>query len=219
MEGIMKLKDPGSAITHCIGVAAGIPMMVILLLYSIHQGAGREQLVCYTIFMCSMLLLYAASTTYHSLKISDRVDMVLKKIDHMMIFVLIAGTYTPCCLLYIGGSTGKILLTVVYALSAIGILMKALWVTCPKWVSSVIYISLGWSCIFAFPQIISSVTPMGFFWLLAGGILYTVGGVIYALKFPVFHDRFRYFGTHELFHVFVLGGSLCHYLFMFQGTI
>ena len=107
----------------------------------------------------------------------------------------------------------------VYALSAIGILMKALWVTCPKWVSSVIYISLGWSCIFAFPQIISSVTPMGFFWLLAGGILYTVGGVIYALKFPVFHDRFRYFGTHELFHVFVLGGSLCHYLFMFQGTI
>ncbi|MDD6436091.1 MAG: hemolysin III family protein [Clostridiales bacterium] len=219
MEGIMKLKDPGSAITHFIGFAAGIPMMVILLLYSIHQGAGREQLVCYTIFMCSMLLLYAASTTYHSLKISDRVDMVLKKIDHMMIFVLIAGTYTPCCLLYIGGSTGKILLTVVYALSAIGILMKALWVTCPKWVSSVIYISLGWSCIFAFPQILSSVTPMGFFWLLAGGILYTVGGVIYALKFPVFHDRFRYFGTHELFHVFVLGGSLCHYLFMFQGTI
>ena len=95
----MKLKDPGSAITHFIGFAAGIPMMVILLLYSIHQGAGREQLVCYTIFMCSMLLLYAASTTYHSLKISDRVDMVLKKIDHMMIFVLIAGTYTPCCLL------------------------------------------------------------------------------------------------------------------------
>ena len=96
-----------------------------------------------------------------------------------------------------------------------GILINALWISCPKWFSSCIYIAMGWICVTAFGQILSSLTPGAFGWLLAGGIIYTAGGVIYALKLPLFNSRHKNFGSHEIFHLFVMGGSFCHYMMMY----
>lgn len=96
------------------------------------------------------------------------------------------------------------------AFAIAGILIKAFWVFCPKWVSSVLYIGMGWTCVLAFTQLLNSLSPAAFGWLLAGGIIYTVGGVIYAMKLPIFNQKHRYFGSHEIFHLFVMGGSLSH---------
>ena len=134
----------------------------------------------------------------------------------MMIFVLIAGTYTPVCLIVLGDHTGWNLLGLVWGIALIGIIINALWITCPKWFSSLIYIAMGWVCILAISKIIAALPAGGFAWLLAGGIIYTAGGIIYALKLPIFNSRHRYFGSHEIFHLFVMGGSLCHYMMMYQ---
>ena len=134
----------------------------------------------------------------------------------MMIFILIAGTYTPVCLIVLGNSIGYRLLALVWSIAIIGILINAVWINCPKWFSSMIYISMGWVCLTAIKTIFSSLTPAAFYWLLAGGIIYTIGGVIYALKLPLFNEKFKNFGSHEIFHLFVMGGSFCHYLVMFR---
>jgi len=162
-----------------------------------------------------MILLYAASTVYHTLDISEKVNRLLRKLDHMMIFILIAGTYTPICLIVLGNRSGFLLLALVWAIAAAGILINAFWISCPKWFSSLIYISMGWVCVTAFREIISALPPAAFSWLLAGGIIYTAGGVIYALKLPIFNSRHKNFGSHEIFHLFVMGGSLCHYVVMY----
>ena len=133
----------------------------------------------------------------------------------MMIFVLIAGSYTPVCLLVIGGRKGITLLCIVWAFAIVGILIKAFWVFCPKWVSSVLYIGMGWTCVLAFSTILDNLSTAAFGWLLAGGIIYTVGGVIYALKLPIFNSKHKNFGSHEIFHLFVMGGSICHFIVMY----
>ena len=171
------------------------------------------------VYAASLILLYAASTTYHTFNRSPKVNTILKKIDHMMISVLIAGSYTPICLLVLGGRTGVMLLAIVWSIALAGILIKAFWVYCPKWVSSVLYIGMGWTCVLAFTQILNRLSRAGFFWLLIGGIIYTAGGVIYALKLPVFNGRHRYFGSHEIFHLFVMGGSICHFIVMYSFVL
>ena len=167
------------------------------------------------IFMGSMILLYGASATYHSVDLTGKSLRVFRKLDHMMIFVLIAGSYTPVCLLVLDKHTGVILLTLVWAIATIGIILKAFWVFCPKWVSSLLYIGMGWTCILAYSQIVDTLSPAAFGWLLAGGIIYTVGGVIYALKLPIFNNRHKKFGSHEIFHLFVMAGSFCHFILMY----
>ena len=137
----------------------------------------------------------------------------------MMISVLIAGSYTPICLLVLGGRMGWILLAIVWGFAIVGILIKAFWVFCPKWVSSVLYIGMGWTCVLAFTQLLNSLSPAAFGWLLAGGIIYTVGGVIYALKLPIFNRKHKNFGSHEIFHLFVMGGSLCHFVVMYAFVL
>ena len=209
-----RLKDPGSAITHFIGmvlsVVAGIPLIV-----SSVQTHDYIRIASLTIFVLSMIGLYGASTTYHSVYSSEHVMKVLKKLDHAMIFILIAGTYTPVCLIVLGDRSGYSLLALVWGIAIAGIIINALWINCPKWFSSLIYIAMGWVCVLAIRQIILALPRAAFGWLLAGGIIYTVGGVIYALKLPIFNSRHKYFGSHEIFHLFVMGGSFCHYIMMY----
>ena len=212
------VKDPGSAITHFIGMLMAIFAAVPLLL----KAAREQNPVCLgsiLVYAASLILLYAASTTYHTFNRSPKVNTILKKIDHMMISVLIAGSYTPICLLVLGGRTGVMLLAIVWSIALAGILIKAFWVYCPKWVSSVLYIGMGWTCVLAFTQILNRLSRAGFFCLLIGGIIYTAGGVIYALKLPVFNGRHRYFGSHEIFHLFVMGGSICHFIVMYSFVL
>ena len=159
-----------------------------------------------TIFATSMVLLYAASTIYHSIcHVSTKVLRNFQKLDHMMIFVLIAGSYTPVCMIILGGRIGYTLLALVWGIAVAGIIVKGLWITCPKWFSSIIYIAMGWTCLPVFARLWTDLPHAAFGWLLAGGIIYTIGGVIYALKLPVFNALHKYFGSHEIFHLFVIG--------------
>ena len=214
MEKKKHIKDPGSAITHFIGMLMAIFAAVPLLIKAANEPS-QIYIISLTIYAASLILLYAASTTYHTFDVSERVNTILKKIDHMMISVLIAGSYTPVCLIVLKGRTGLILLAIVWSIAIAGILIKAFWVYCPKWVSSVLYIGMGWTCVLAFTQILNNMSPAAFGWLLAGGIIYTVGGVIYALKLPIFNAKHKNFGSHEVFHVFVMLGSVCHFVVMY----
>ncbi|NCB33376.1 MAG: hemolysin III family protein [Erysipelotrichia bacterium] len=209
-------KDPISALTHFIGFLLGIIATPILLIHASKNGAASLTLIGLSVFMLSVIQLYGASASYHSFDVNPKINMVLKKIDHMSIFLLIAGSYTPICLTAIGGRSGTILLIAIWSIAALGCVFKFFWVTCPRWVSSVIYISMGWAVITVMPQTINALSVGGFWWLLAGGIIYTVGGVIYALKLPIIPQNSIGFGNHELFHLFVMAGTLCHFIVMFQ---
>lgn len=215
---LTKIKDPGSAITHFIGmlmaVFAGIPLIL--------KAASELKaipLLSAIIYISSMILLYFASTVYHTFDISEKINRRLKKFDHMMISVLIAGSYTPICLLVLEKPLGYFLLVLVWSFAVIGILIKAFWINCPKWFSSVLYIGMGWTCVLAFTQILNALSPAAFAWLLAGGIIYTIGGIIYALKLPIFNNKHKHFGSHEIFHLFVMGGSACHFIVMYVFVI
>ncbi len=210
----LSIKEPGSAITHFIGMVMAIIASVPLLVRAAVQQ-DKIYITAMAVYAASLILLYAASTTYHTFDISEKTNTILKKIDHMMISVLIAGSYTPVCLLVLKGRTGIILLSIVWGIAIAGILIKAFWVYCPKWVSSVLYIGMGWTCVLAFTQLLHNLSPAAFGWLLAGGIIYTVGGVIYALKLPLFNSRHKNFGSHEIFHLFVMAGSACHFIVMY----
>ena len=215
MEKRLYIKEPGSAITHFIGMIMTI-IAAMPLLYRAAREPSKLYIVSLTIYAASLILLYAASTTYHTFDISEKVNTVLKKIDHMMISVLIAGSYTPICLLVLERRTGLIMLALVWGIAITGIIIKGFWVFCPKWVSSVLYISMGWICVLAFSQILNNLTRAEFGWLLAGGIIYTIGSVIYALKLPIFNTKHKNFGSHEIFHLFVMGGSACHFVVMYS---
>lgn len=208
------IREPGSAITHFIGLVmatfAATPLLV-----KAARFASEESIVALSIFCISMVLLYGASTIYHSLNLEGRALRIFRKLDHMMIFVLIAGSYTPICLCVLGGKLGYTLLAVIWGIALFGMTLKAIWVTCPKWFSSVIYIAMGWVCVAVFGPLLQALPAAAFFWLLAGGIIYTVGGIIYALKLPLFNAKHEFFGSHEIFHLFVMGGSICHFIFMY----
>lgn len=208
------IREPGSAITHFIAMMMAVFAAVPLLIKAGIQS-GQENLLAMAIFMGSMILLYGASATYHSVDLTGRGLRIFRKLDHMMIFVLIAGSYTPVCLIVLGGKLGYTLLALVWGIAAVGMLVKAFWITCPKWFSSIIYIAMGWVCVLVFGPLLNTLSTPAFLWLLAGGIIYTVGGVIYALKLPIFNSKHKSFGSHEVFHLFVMGGSICHFIFMY----
>ena len=212
---ISKMKEPGSAITHFIGTLMALFSATPLLIKA-GSRPNKVHLISLGIFIVSMILLYTASTIYHSVRGSKKVIRRLKKFDHMMIYVLIAGTYTPICIIALGGRTGILLLTLVWSLALIGIVVTGFWVNCPKWFSSIVYIAMGWTCVLTFTQLINALPKGGFVWLLTGGIIYTIGGIIYALKLPIFNKKFKHFGSHEIFHLFVMAGSLCHFILMYN---
>ena len=208
------IREPGSAITHFIGmmmaIVAAAPLLVKAAL-----DADMTALVAMTVFIGSMVALYGASAVYHSVTVKENILKVFRKLDHMMIFVLIAGSYTPVCLVVLGGRMGYTLLAVVWGIAVVGMVVKACWITCPKWFSSLVYIAMGWVCLAVFGTLWNTLPHSAFLWLLAGGIVYTAGGVIYALKLQIFNLKHKNFGSHEIFHLFVMGGSACHFVVMY----
>ena len=209
------IREPGSAITHFIGmVMASCAAIPLLIKAGIQDGPAEFKAM--TIFISSMILLYGASTVYHTVNLEGKALRVFQKIDHMMIFVLIAGSYTPVCLLVLDKKSGYLLLTIVWGIAIGGMIVKACWITCPKWFSSILYIAMGWVCVLVFGQLRDALSHPAFLWLLAGGIIYTIGGIVYALKLPLFDSKHKNFGIHEIFHLFVMGGSICHFIFMYN---
>ncbi|MBS6559001.1 MAG: hemolysin III family protein [Clostridiales bacterium] len=213
---IHDIKDPGSAITHFIGMFMAILALPPLLM-KVAKGSNQSHGMAFVILIVSMILLYGASTTYHTFQLSSETkNTLLKKLDHSMIFVMIAGSYTPICVIVLEDSIGKMLLGLVWCIAIGGIILKLCWIHSPKWLSSVIYILMGWTCLLAWKPILYGLTSFQFAFLLAGGIIYTIGGIIYALKLPIFNSRHKNFGSHEIFHLFVMGGSICHFIVMYS---
>lgn len=212
------IKDFWSSLTHFIGFIMSFCGSLFLM-----QRAFYTQniiaILSMGVFSLSLMLLYAASTAYHTFDLDSKKNNLLKKMDHMMISVLIAGSYTPVCLLALPLTSGRILLTAIWGLAVMGILFKLFWVTCPKWISSSLYIGMGWACVFVIPMLYRILSHIGFAWILTGGILYTVGGIIYALKLSMFNQKHANFGSHEIFHLFVMGGSICHFILMYSEVV
>ena len=163
-----KIKNPGSALTHFIAFLGALVASVPLLMKAAAEP-DRIHLASMAIFIASMILLYAASTIYHTLDISEKINKRLRKLDHMMIYILIAGTYTPVCLIVLGNPSGYFLLALVWSIALIGMIINLLWITCPKWFSSVIYIAMGWVCVLVFGPLLKTLSLPAFLWLLAGG--------------------------------------------------
>lgn len=206
---------PWSAITHGIGAALAVAGTVLLSVRSALRQLGPWA-SAFSIYGASMILLYTASTLYHCLNTSVRGRLALRKWDHCSIYLLIAGTYTPLCLMPLRtvGAWGWTLFGVIWGLAIAGIVMTMFWVNSPRWVTSGVYLFMGWLAVIALYPLWTVLGGAGLFWLLLGGVLYTVGGVSYALKWPG-RDNPR-FGCHEIFHVFILLGSIAHFMLMYH---
>jgi len=202
------MREPVNGLTHLVGVLLSVAALVVLLWLAIAARDAR-QVVAFTIFGLSQIALYTASTLYHSLPLTPAGVAKLRRIDHMMVFILIAGTYTPICLVALGGGWGWSLLAFVWSLAIAGLVLKTRWMHAPKWLSTGIYLLMGWAAIAAAPALVHKLPADALAWLVAGGVIYTIGAVIYALKRP--NPIPGVFEAHALWHLFVLGGSACFF--------
>ncbi|HEY8173979.1 MAG TPA: hemolysin III family protein [Dehalococcoidia bacterium] len=162
-----------------------------------------------SIFAASMIALYTSSASYHLVPWPQTLRDVMKRLDHSMIFALIAGTYTPFCLIVLGNAWGITMLCVVWTLAGLGMLLKIAWPYAPRWLSVGLYLALGWIGIIAVGEVITSLSIAELSLLMLGGALYSIGAIIYAMKWP--DPSPRIFGFHEIFHLFVVAGSLVHF--------
>ena len=207
------LREPVSGLTHLAGALLALVALGVLLAGA--AGEGRvDQLVAFGIFGCSLVALYGASALYHLLPVSPAAVARLRKWDHVMIFVLIAGTYTPICVLALKGGWGVGLLCLVWALAFCGVVLKLLWMGAPRWLSVGLYLAMGWVAVVAASAILKAVPLGGIVWILGGGLIYSAGALIYAFKRPNLIPG--KFGFHELWHLFVLAGSACHFWAMLR---
>jgi len=212
------IKDPVSGFSHLIGMLLSIAGLVLLIVYSAKYGEGAWDVVTYTIFGTALVLLYLFSSLYHLLNLGKTGTMVFKKFDHIMIYILIAATYTPICLGPLRGAWGWSIFGIVWALAILGTVLTAVWIKAPRWLTTSIYIAMGWLVIIMVYPLVDTFIKLNalstLWWLLAGGIFYTIGGIIYGLKkFPF---TTKHFGFHEIFHIFVMLGSFCQFWFIFR---
>jgi len=208
----LSLREPVNGLTHLIGAVLSAVGLAVLLMVAVNNGSTR-QIIAFSIFGASLVAMYCASAFYHSLKLSERGVAHLRRIDHMMIYILIAGTYTPICLLMLRGRLGIGLLISVWALAALGVLQTVAWMHAPQWLSTALYIGMGWIAIFVVRPLLTAAPAGFFFWLLAGGIIYTLGAIAHAAEWPrrTTGARPNLFGSHEIWHLCVMGGSFAHY--------
>jgi len=211
------IREPINGLTHLVGAVlsfVGLLMMVIKVSMTTPTPLAITAVI---IFGVSMILLYSASATYHMVIARDKVIAFLRRLDHSMIFVLIAGTYTPFCFISLNGKTGAMLFSIISAVAISGVVFKMVWFSCPRWISTALYIAMGWMIVFVFSPLTGSLNSAGLFLLILGGIFYTIGGVIYGAK-PKFLET-KYLGFHEIFHIFILLGTLSHFLTVYLYVI
>lgn len=206
----MTVKDPVSGISHLIGAFLSIAALTVLVVLSAYYATAWH-VVSFSIYGASMTLLYLASAAYHIFNLGEKGTRRLKKVDHVMIFMMIAGTYTPFCLIPLRGGWGWSIFGVVWGMAVLGIFFKLFFIHAPRVISTVIYIIMGWISVVAIYPIVKNIPTGGVIWLVAGGLFYTVGAVVYATKKPNFS---KHVGFHEIWHFFVLAGSFCHFMTM-----
>ena len=202
-------REPASALTHLIGAILSVGALAALIYRGAVSGTAWH-VVSFTVFGVSLIVLYTASTLYHGLALSPKAKLAFRRLDHMMIFVLIAGTYTPFCLVPLRGSWGWPLFGVIWGCAVLGMIVKLFWMNAPRWLSLGFYLLMGWLVVVAAYPLSQSVSAASLTWLGVGGLLYTVGAVFYAVKWPSpWPGRF---GFHEIWHLFVMAGSAAHFV-------
>lgn len=207
------LREPINSLTHFIGAILSVFALIAMLVKGFINNSSTVTIASVIIFGISLILLYTVSATYHGVITSDKVIFRLRKLDHSMIFILIAGSYAPFSLIALGGSRGTIFFTIIASIAISGILFRMLWFNCPRWLQTALYIGLGWAAIFMIKPLSQVLSPISLFLLVLGGVLYTIGGVIYGLKPKKL--QLGKFGFHEIFHIFIILGSLCHFICVF----
>ncbi|MCH3943800.1 MAG: hemolysin III family protein [Atopobiaceae bacterium] len=195
-------EEIGNSVTHGVGALLAVAAIVLCCVKAARDGGGILTLaaVAYSI---PLFLEYLMSTLYHALAVPGA-KRVFKVLDHCCIYLLIAGSYTPFCLVTLANSGGGALAAVVWGIAAAGIVAETFWVFRPRWVSTVIYLAMGWSVMLELPALLALLDPAGLALLVAGGLCYSVGCVFYVLK------KVPY--LHMVFHLFVLAGSVCQFL-------
>jgi hemolysin III len=201
------LREPFCGLSHLAGAALSVVGLVVLL--SVSYGKPWH-LAAFSIYGASLILLYTASALYHSLPVGPRRVEQLLAVDQAAIYFLIAGTYTPLCLIPLRGAWGWGLLGVVWGIALAGAALRLCWPRFPHWLSYGLYLGMGWLCVVALAPLLQALSPAGIAWLALGGVIYTAGAAVMILDRPrLWPGRF---GSHELWHLFVLGGSACHFV-------
>ena len=204
---VRRWREPVNGLTHLAGAALSVVVLVVLVGLALYFGKVRH-LIAFAVFGLSLVALYTSSALYHLLPVSRRWIRRLRQLDHMMIFVLIAGTYTPFCVIALHGGWRWGLLATVWALAVGGIVLKIWWMHAPIWLSTALYILVGWAAVAAAPALARALPTSGLLWIIAGGVIYSLGAVVFALNWPTI--RRGVFEAHELWHLFVIAGSGCH---------
>lgn len=212
-----KLREPINSITHFVGAGLSFIALIAMLVKVAISDSSVISILSVTIFGISLTLLYATSGTYHGIISTEKVIKFFQKLDHSMIFVLIAGSYAPFCLISIGDKFGFTMFLIMITLAIVGIIFKLCWFNCPCWVDSVMYIGMGWLALFMIKPLAAILPGISLFWLVLGGILYTIGGIIYATKSKKL--TIGNWGFHEIFHIFILLGSLSHFICVYTYVI
>ena len=211
------IREPINGLTHLFGAILSLTALIVMLVKAVTITPSPLEIAAIVIYGISLILLYSTSATYHMVIASNKVISFLQRLDHSMIFILIAGSYTPLCLIALRGTRGYTLFFLVLGIAVLGILFKMIWFKCPRWLSTLIYLFMGWICIFAISPLYTAISVHGVFWLALGGLFYTVGGIIYAAKSTIFKNK--YLGFHEIFHIFILLGSASHFICIFNYVI
>lgn len=204
-------REPFCGYSHLFG--AVLSTIGLIALVTLSRGKPWH-LTSFAIYGGSLILLYMASTLYHSLRVSPTGQEKLRSFDQVAIYILIAGTYTPICLVSLRGPWGWSLLGVVWGIALVGSIARITWKAKPEWLTISAYFAMGWVCVVAMRPLATALTSVGIGWLFFGGFFYTIGAIILASDRPrLWPGRF---GSHDLWHVCVLGGSACHFMVMFQ---
>lgn len=207
------LREPVNSLTHGIGFVLSVLALMLMVWKGLSKSIDGVGLASLIIFGVSLSLLYLTSATYHGVITKENIILRLRKLDHSMIFILIAGSYAPYCLIGMRNNNGSLFFIIIAALAILGIAFKLIWFTSPRWLQTGLYIILGWAAVFMMKPLSSSVSFESLFLLILGGVFYTVGGVIYGIKPKKL--TFGAFGFHEIFHIFIMIGSLCHFISVF----
>lgn len=209
MATSLRLREPASGLSHLAGALAGAAGLVFLIDMALSHG-GPRHVVGFAVFGATMVATYLASALYHLLDISPEGIRRLRRCDHAAIYLFIAGSYTPFCLLPLQGVWGWSLLVVIWGMAIAGVVMKLFWLEAPRWAIVGPYLVMGWLAVFCIVPLWKAMPAAGMAWLVAEGLAYSLGAVIYARKRP---DPFpKVFGFHEIWHLFVIAGSVCHFV-------
>ena len=210
---LFKENEPLSALTHFAGTLLSVAALVLMIIFGTIYGKASH-VVGFAIFGSSLILLYGASFVYHFIPQKTKAKIILQRLDHAMIFILIAGTYTPLCLTVPQRGWGWSIFGVIWGLAIVGFLLKITGLKIKNYLSVLIYLAMGWLIVIAISPIMQWLDAGAIRWLFAGGIMYSVGCIFFALDNKI--PRTTWFGMHEIFHIFVLAGSFSHFWLMLK---